>query len=70
MGDNGFLRKLYVQVRTPNIYGDVTWYRGKVVEKVQDGGPVVKVEITGINRSGETTTQGRAEVVLPTRSGG
>lgn len=70
MGDDGFLRKLYVQVRTPNIYGDVTWYRGKVVEKVREGGPLVKVEITGVNQLGETTTQGRAEVVLPTRSGG
>jgi len=69
MGEGGFLRKLYVQVRTPNIYGDVTWYRGKVVGKVPDGEPVVKVEITGVNQAGETTTQGSAEVVLPTRSG-
>ncbi len=69
MGDDGFLRRLYVQVRTPNIYGDTTWYRGKVVEKLRDGGPVVKVEITGINQAGETTTRGSAEVVLPTRGG-
>ncbi|MFQ5539989.1 MAG: MaoC family dehydratase N-terminal domain-containing protein [Candidatus Binatia bacterium] len=69
MGDDGFLRRLYVQVRTPNIYGDVTWYRGKLVEKVQDGEPVVKLEITGVNQAGETTTQGSAEVVLPTRGG-
>ncbi|MEE8076144.1 MAG: MaoC family dehydratase N-terminal domain-containing protein [Candidatus Binatia bacterium] len=69
MGDNGFLRKLYVQVRTPNIYGDVTWYRGKVAGKVRDGKSVVKVQITGVNQAGETTTQGNAEVVLPTRSG-
>ena len=69
MGDEGFLRKLYVQVRTPNIYGDVTWYRGKVAGKVRDDKPVVKVQITGVNQAGETTTQGNAEVVLPTRSG-
>jgi acyl dehydratase len=33
IGDEGFLRRLYVQVRTPNIYGDTTWYRGKIVGK-------------------------------------
>ncbi|MFQ5904804.1 MAG: MaoC family dehydratase N-terminal domain-containing protein [Candidatus Binatia bacterium] len=69
MGDDGFLRRFYVQVRTPNIYGDTTWYRGKVVEKIRDREPLVKVEITGVNQAGETTTQGRAEVVLPTRGG-
>ncbi|MGH7775291.1 MAG: FAS1-like dehydratase domain-containing protein [Candidatus Binatia bacterium] len=69
IGDDGFLRKLYVQVKTPNIYGDTTWYRGKVVEKALEGKTgVVKLEITGVNQVGITTTQGRAEVVLPTRS--
>lgn len=66
MGDDGFLKKLYVQVRAPNIYGDTTWYRGKVTEKVEDG-RLVKVEITGANQAGETTTAGRAEIVLPER---
>jgi acyl dehydratase len=69
MGDSGFLRKLYVQVRTPNIYGDTTWYRGKVAEKNRAGDFAVRVEITGVNQAGETTTQGSAEVVLPTRDG-
>ena len=69
IGDEGFLRRLYVQVKTPNIYGDTTWYRGKIVEKtVEDGKGIVRLDITGINQVGITTTQGRAEVVLPTRS--
>jgi acyl dehydratase len=69
IGDEGFLRKLYVQVRTPNIYGDTTWYRGKVVEKSLEGKTgVVKIEITGVNQAGITTTQGFAQVALPTRS--
>jgi acyl dehydratase len=68
MGDNGFLRKLYVQVRTPNIYGDTTWYRGKIVEKtVEDGKGIVRLDITGVNQVGITTTQGRAEVMLQLR---
>lgn len=69
MGDEGFLRRLYVQVKAPNIYGDTTWYRGKIAEKrVEKGVGVVKLEITGVNQAGVMTTQGRAEVALPTRS--
>ncbi|MEE9196257.1 MAG: MaoC family dehydratase N-terminal domain-containing protein [Alphaproteobacteria bacterium] len=64
MGDKGFLRKLYVQVRGAAIYGDVTTYSAKVTEKIADGN-VVKLEITGTNQEGETNTAGRAEVVLP-----
>ncbi|MBI4488344.1 MAG: MaoC family dehydratase N-terminal domain-containing protein [Deltaproteobacteria bacterium] len=68
MGDESFLRKLYVQVKTPNIYGDTTWYRGKVVEKSLEGKRgVVKLEIAGVNQVGITTTGGWAEVVLPAR---
>lgn len=66
MGDNGFLRRLYVQVKTPNIYGDTTWYRGKVVEKIRGAdGAIVRIQITGINQVGITTTTGEADVILP-----
>ena len=68
MGDDRFLKKLYVQVRTPNIYGDTTWYRAKVIEKSQQGDKsVVKLDITGVNQVQVTTTQGHAEVLLPIR---
>ncbi len=68
MGDDGWLRKLYVQVRTPNIYGDTTRYRAKMVDK-KINGPIglVKLEISGVNQVGVTTTQGSAEVQLPLR---
>lgn len=70
MGDNGFLRRLYVQVKAPNIYGDTTWYRGKVLEKtLEEGKGVVKVGISGVNQAGVTTTEGWAEVVPPLRKG-
>jgi acyl dehydratase len=66
MGDDGFLRRLYVQIKTPNIYGDTTRYRGRVVEKTQEGGKgVVKLELTGVNQANVNTTAGRAEVILP-----
>jgi acyl dehydratase len=68
MGDDGFLRKLYVQVKTPNIYGDTNWYTGKIVQKTKENGKgIVKLEISGINQIGTVTTQGSAEVILPFR---
>jgi acyl dehydratase len=70
MSDEGFLQKLYVQVKTPNVYGDTTWYRGKVLEKtLEEGKGIVKIGISGVNQAGVTTTEGRAEVVLPLRNG-
>ncbi|MFQ5683523.1 MAG: MaoC family dehydratase N-terminal domain-containing protein [Candidatus Binatia bacterium] len=68
MGDAGILRKLNVQVRTPNIYGDTTWYHGTVVDKVHGTTrAAVTIKITGINQVGITTTTGTAEVILPSR---
>ena len=79
-GDDGFLRKLYVEIRKPNYYGDVTWFNCKVIEKykvkeVGEAGPggvpgeaeyaAVDIEIMGINQVGEKTTPGRATIFLP-----
>mgnify|MGYP001816379281 CR=1 FL=1 len=68
MGDNGFLRKLSVQVVAPNLYGDTTWYQGEIIEKSEvEDGISVRVKITGVNQLGITTTTGIAEVLLPVR---
>ncbi len=64
IGDDGFLRRLYVQVRRPVIYGDVVTYQAKVAEKDAANGRV-KLEITGANQEGEIATTGHAEVELP-----
>ncbi len=64
MGDGGFLRRLYVQVRTPVIYGDVVTYRATVTAK-DDAAGVVKLDITGTNQEGEVATAGNADVELP-----
>jgi acyl dehydratase len=68
MGDHGFLRKLYVQVAHPNIYGDTTWYRASIKGKTQENSKgIVELEITGDNQAGITTTRGHAVVELPVR---
>ncbi|MEK6710787.1 MAG: MaoC family dehydratase N-terminal domain-containing protein [Nitrospinota bacterium] len=66
MGDEGFLKKLYVQVRRPMIYGDTLWYSGKVTAK-DAASRTVSVEITGVNQEGEVATAGSAVVELPAR---
>ncbi len=64
MGDDGFLRNLYVQVRRPMIYGDTIWHTGRVSEK-NEVDNTVKIEITGKNQEGELATTGVAVVQLP-----
>jgi len=70
MGDDGFLKKLYVQIRRPVFYGDTTWFSGEVVnkEKVTEGGVeygAVEIKIEGVNQKGDSTTPGTATVYLP-----
>ena len=71
MGDDGFLRRLDVSVRRPNIFGDVSWCRAKIADKRIDGGAhLVDLELWVENQLGETTAKGTAIVELPSRSGG
>lgn len=66
MGDDGFIRNLKSQVRRFNIWGDVQFIRGKVLEKVRKGDDgVVKVEVWAENQCGEVTAKGDGEVLLP-----
>jgi hypothetical protein len=69
MGDAGFLRRLSVSVRRPNIFGDVSWCRADIVDKrVEDGAHVVDLALRVENQLGEVTAKGSATVVLPARS--
>ena len=69
MGDDGFLRRLNVSIRRPNIFGDVSWCRARVIDKrMEDGAGVVDLEIWVENQLGETTAKGQAVVALPRKS--
>ena len=72
MGDEGFLRRLYVQFRKPNYYGDTTWFNGEVTKKYIDKvGDIeygaVDIKIVGTNQIGEVSAPGTATVYLPSR---
>ena len=69
MGDDGFVRKLSVSLRRPNIFGDVSWCKGVVVDKrVEEGVHVVDLELAVVNQLEETTATGTAVVALPVRA--
>lgn len=69
MGDEGFLRRLDVQVRRHNLIGDTTWCRGRVTGKaLVEGRGEATLDLSAVNQRGETIAGGRAVVVLPRRS--
>ena len=71
IGDDGFLRRLNVALRRPNIFGDVSWCRGKVLDKrVEEGVHLVDLEVLVENQLGEVTAKGTAVVELPSRAAG
>ncbi len=70
MGDDGFLRRLNVGLRRPNIFGDVSWCKAEVVDKrIEQGAHVVDLTLAVVNQLGDTTAQGTAVVELPSRAG-
>jgi acyl dehydratase len=68
MGDDAFLKRLRIETRRFNVYGDTQWCKGKVVRKyVYDNAPLVDLEIWAENQRGELTAPGYATVMLPSR---
>ena len=71
MGDDGFLRKLNVSVRRPNIFGDVSWCRAKILDKrIEEGAHLVDLEVYVENQFNEITAKGTAVVELLSRGTG
>ena len=67
MGDDGFLKRLNVQVARPGLYGDLTTYSGRITAK-DDDTKTVTLEISGTRQGGVLNTRGSADVILPSRS--
>ncbi len=66
MGDDGWLKKFYFEVRRPNIIGDLIRCKGNITRKyVEDNEHRVDIECGAENQRGENTAPGRATVVLP-----
>lgn len=63
MGDDGWIRRLMVQLRAPNFIGDTTWIRGIIIRKI-DEDRCVEIEMRAEDQRGRVTAVGTAEVVL------
>lgn len=66
IGDDGFLKRLYAELRLFNYVGDTTWCKGRVVRKsMKNEECLVECEIWCENQRGEIIAPGRATVILP-----
>ena len=70
IGDHGFLHKLNVSVRAPNLVGNTTWWRGVITEKREGAACFVDLDIKAENQLGEVTAFGTATVALPSHANG
>ncbi|MDO8567681.1 MAG: MaoC family dehydratase N-terminal domain-containing protein [Dehalococcoidales bacterium] len=71
IGDDGFLRKLYVQVRSPNLRGDTTWCKGKITRKyIADGMFCADLDLWMVNQRGATIAKATATAYLPSKERG
>jgi hypothetical protein len=69
VGDDGWLRRLRVEIRRFNLMGDTTWCRGRVTgtRRDDDGRGRLDLAVWAEDQRGETTAKGVAIVELPTR---
>ena len=71
MGDDAWLKRMWVQIRRFGIIGDLQTYRGRVIDKrVEDGEHQVVCDFQATNQLGEITAPGQAIVLLPSRAAG
>ena len=68
MGDEGFIREFWGEVRRHNLNGDTTWLKGTVSGKRwETHRGLVDLELWGYDQREERTIRGAATVVLPSR---
>ena len=68
MGDDGFLRKLSLEMRRQQRPGDTMVCKGKVIDKYRRGGEGwVELAVWAENEREGVTTPGKASVILPCR---
>jgi acyl dehydratase len=69
MGDDGFIKKFWGEVRRFNLVGDTHWLKGKVKDKRRDGDEALaELDLWAYDQRGEETIRGGAVVALPSRS--
>jgi acyl dehydratase len=68
MGDDGFLRGSYVEIRRHNPVGDTLYIDGEVTRKFEDAGrSCVEITQNAVQQDGELSARGHGIVALPRR---
>ena len=71
IGDHGFLHRLDVSVRRPNLVGDTIWWRGTVTGRREAGSAMlVDLDVEARNQADIVSAFGTATVALPSRQKG
>lgn len=71
VGDDGFLRKIRVNMRMFNYVGDTTWCEGRITEKYEENGQfLVRCDIWCRDQRDRKTADGFAIAALPSRKYG
>lgn len=72
VGDEGWVFRMYSEMRGFNYVGDTTWVRGSVTSKRLDPvlGPAVEIDLSCVNQRDEVTSPANATVLLPSREHG
>lgn len=72
MGDDGWLKRNYVEYREFVYHSDVVWIKGKITKKYVDGDGehCVDIDTSTVNQRGADVMPGHSTVVLPSRGNG
>jgi acyl dehydratase len=71
-GDDAWVYRMRYELRNFNYMGDITWIDGKITEARVDDvlGPLIEVEVKGINQRGKENIRGSATVLVASRKTG
>ena len=71
-GDDGWLYRLRYEFRRFNYMGDTTWIEGTITAARVDEtlGPLIEIEIRGVNQRGQENVRGAAIILVATRTDG
>lgn len=66
VGDDGWVYRMYSEMRSFNYIGDTTWVNGEVTDKRVDPvlGPLIEVDVRCVNQRGEVTSPANATLLL------
>ena len=71
MGDDAWLKRIWVQIRSSTSSATSRTFTGEVIEKrIEDGEYQVVCDFQAINQLNEITTPGQAIILLPSRAAG